>query len=100
MARMLYDHPLRRRNLFDGPGFIAGIAPGLVTVQDAPAAREVEVRHRNSRIVVATTFSAPDGTFVVHRLDPALEFDVIARDWQRNWQDVIVGAIKPWPYGA
>ena len=85
-----------------GPGYIAGGGegdpPGLVTVVDAPAAREVEVRLRRSRRVIATTFSAADGTYRIDNIRPGVECDVIGRDFARQWQDVIVGAVTSKPY--
>lgn len=90
---------------FSGPGFIAGqlsgdpnIPDGIVTVNGTPAARQVEVRERVSRRVVAVVCSNPDGTYLINGLNPALEFDVIARDWKREYNDVIVPAVRPHPY--
>lgn len=83
---------------FSGAGYIAGESPGLVTVNDVPSAREVEIRHRRTRIIVATTFSAPDGTYRIDNLNPDQEFDVIARDWSGTYNDVIVSRVKPQPY--
>jgi len=87
-----------RRGRFAGGGYIAGEAPGIVTSNGAPARRTVEVRHRVTRTVVATTFSAPDGTYRIDGLDPNQEFDVIARDWTNTYNDVIVSRVKPQPY--
>jgi hypothetical protein len=84
---------------FSGAGYIAGIAPNyIVTVNDVPAAREVEVRHRRTRIVVATAFSKADGSFRFDQLNPNEEFDVIGRDWTGTYNDVIVSRVKPKPY--
>ena len=71
---------------------------GVVTVDDVPAAREVRVHERATGRLVATTFSNPDGTWRIDGLNPALEFDVIGRDWSRQWMDVIQGAVRPEPY--
>lgn len=81
-----------------GAGYIAGESPGYVTVVTAPAAREVEVRHRITRAVVATTVSATDGSYRIDGLDPTQEFDVIGRDWTGTYNDVIVSRVKPQPY--
>lgn len=90
---------------FGGPGYIAGEPnpdpdgiDGIVTLDDVPGAREVEIRERKTRRLVAVTFSNADGTYRVDGLNPDIEFDVIARDWSRTWTDVIQPAIKPTPY--
>lgn len=91
--------PARARSLlFAGNGYIAGETPGLLTVNSVPAAREIEVRHRATRRVVTTVFSATDGTYRIDGLDPNEEFDVIARDYTGTYNDVIVSRVKPQPY--
>lgn len=88
----------RSHGYFNGPGYVAGFAPGLVTVNTAPASREVELRHRASRIVVARTFSAADGTYLFHGVSPDEQFDVLARDWTNTYNDVIVTRVAAVPY--
>lgn len=88
-----------RRQLVSGAGYIAGESPdGLVTVNSAPGARRVEVRHRATLSVVEITFSNADGTYRVNGLDPAQLFDVIATDWTGTYNDVIVSRVLPEPY--
>ena len=97
MARVLGFVSYSRAR-FGGAGYIGGDGPtGLVTFNSAPAAREVEVRHRLTRTLMATTFSKPDGTYRVGDLDPNDEFDVIARDYTGTYNDVIVSRVKPYP---
>lgn len=97
-SRVLFNAPTRTRR-FAGAGFVAGLMPaGLVTVATAPGAREVEVRHRASRVVVARTFSATNGTYRIDGLDPAQQFDVIGRDWSGTYNDVIVSRVRPRAY--
>ncbi len=83
-----------------GPrGYIAGELPdGLVTVGGAPAAREVECRHRLSRTPIARVFSKADGTYRFDNLPLGEEYDVIGRDHLRVYGDVIAYAIEPEPY--
>lgn len=69
---------------------------GLLTVNAVPSGREIEVRHRLSRTVVATTFSAADGTWQVPDLPSLDEYDIIARDHAGVYEDVIVGAQLPY----
>jgi len=97
MARVLGFVSYSRAR-FGGAGYIAGEAPdGLLTVNTAPARRELEVRHRLTRTLIATTFSKADGTYRVGDLDPNEEFDVIARDYTSTYNDVIVSRVKPKP---
>lgn len=98
--------PFRCSAAFGGPGYIAGelsndpaVPDGIVTVNDVPAARQVEVRERVTRRVLAVVFSNADGTYRIDGLSPEFEFDVIGRDWKREFQDVIIGAVRPQPYG-
>jgi hypothetical protein len=83
---------------FSGHGYIAGETPGLVTVNSVAAGRELEVRHRVTRQVVAITFAKPDGTYRIDGLDPNQEFDLIGRDYTGTYNDVIVSRVTPQPY--
>jgi hypothetical protein len=94
----------KRAGQYAGQGFIGGILPpGGVTSNGAAAAREVEVRARDSRIVVATTFASSTGAFRVDQLAvgttaaPVL-YDVIGRDYTGTYEDVIVSRVQPVPY--
>lgn len=75
-----------------------GDPPGIVTVNGAPGRREVIVVHRATGTVVARTMSAEDGTYRIDGVYVGEEYDLIVRDWQRVWQDNIVGAVLPIPY--
>lgn len=90
----------RSHGFFSGAGYIAGFAPGLVTVATAPAARHVELRHRGSRVVVEVKFSAPNGTYVFHGLALGEQFDLIGRDWGNYYNDVIVSRVQAVPYAV
>lgn len=89
----------RSAEYFGGVGFIAGRFPGTLTVDGQPAARVIECRTRDNRKLVATTWSNPiDGTYVFHNINVDLEYDLIARDHNRVYSDVIIPAVKPWGY--
>lgn len=80
-------------------GYIAGEVPdGLVTVNSVPGSREVLLFHRLTRQIIDYTWSASNGTYRFNDLPVDEEFDVVARDYQRAWGDVIAYAIKPLPY--
>ncbi|MCQ4165146.1 hypothetical protein [Tahibacter harae] len=97
MARVLTTFAAAHGN-FSGPGYIAGVPPGLVTVNGAAAAREVELRHRDSRAVVAATRSASDGTYLFRGLRTGEQYDLIGRDYGNVYNDVIVSRVTPVPY--
>lgn len=87
-----------KRTNFGGTGFISGQIPGIVTVDGASAVREIELRSRSNRKLIATTWSKPDGTYRFNDLSLNDEFDLIARDHQRVYSDVIVPAVFAWPH--
>ncbi len=90
-------YPLAPRGYLAGeqdPDEDAGV--GLVTVNGAPGAREVEVRHRLSRTVVARVFSSSGGAWQVPDLPSLEEYDVIARDHAGDYEDVIIGGVLPY----
>lgn len=99
-GRVLFDIAISRSRPFAGLGFVAGIAPGIVTSNGSPAARYVEIRHRASRFVMGTVFSASDGTYRFDGLDPAQEYDVIGRDWAGIYNDAIIARVRPEPYSV
>lgn len=78
-----------------GPGFIAGQVPGIVTVDGNGASREIELRERASRKIVATTVSAPDGTYHFPGLALEYTYDLIAKDHTGVYNDVIASNVTP-----
>lgn len=95
MASIFIGDIATKRGFFGGLGYISGTSPGLLTVNGSPASREIELRHRKTRIVVSTKVSASDGTYYFSDLDPNEKFDLIARDWQGVYNDVIRSNITP-----
>lgn len=107
---MLFTRLIHRRHVTDWAaspdaprGYLAGEQDpdedpgvGLLTVNAVPSAREIEVRHRLTRKLVATTFSGADGTWQVPDLPSQDEYDIIARDHAGVYEDVIVGGQLPY----
>lgn len=81
-----------------GAGYIAGQAPGLMTVSGAASSRAIEARHRASRRVVDVVLSDSDGTYLICGVDPAQRYDLIARDYTGAYNDVIISRVRPEPY--
>lgn len=84
-----------RRGFRPGRGFIAGQAPGLVTVAGSPASREVRALDRKSGLLLSRTRSAADGTYVLNGLDPRFRYTVIAFDHTETFNAVIRDNITP-----
>lgn len=83
-----------------GNGYLAGKYPGgTTTVEGAPQSATVRVLYRpddgqvGDGAVVASTTSAPDGTWRVDGLDPSLRYDVVGR--KGGFNDVIVANVQP-----
>lgn len=83
---------------WNGPGFIAGRAPGLVTVNSAPARRLVFALDRASKLVARSAWSASDGSYRLDCLNPHSQFDIIGRDYTGTYEDVIVSRVQPVTY--
>ena len=88
------------RKKFTGNGYLAGSFPGgITTVDGVPVSAEVRVEFRGDAgsisdgFVVAKTLSAPDGTWRVDGLNPALRYDVVGR--KDGFNDVIVANVQP-----
>lgn len=89
------ESALRRRDRIGGRGRIAGVSPGLVTVEGLPAARDVTLVLRSDQRVVARTVSAPDGTYEFSYLDQAQLFAVYAWDRTGEHNAAIADRITP-----
>ena len=87
-------HPLH------GNGYLSGAFPGGITTVDAvPTAATVRVIYRPASgslgdgLLVAEVESAPDGTWRVDGLNPALRYDVVGR--KAGLKDVIMSNVQP-----
>lgn len=88
-----------------GNGYIAGTYPsGITTLNGVPVAATVRVVYRGDSkrftdgYVVAEVESAPDGTYLIDNLNPALRYDVIGRLNGQN--DVIAANVQPMTLGG
>ncbi len=80
---------------FAGNGFIAGIAPGIVTVAGAPARRRVNLHDAITGRRLGSVVSAADGTYRFDGLNPARRYYVTAFDHQQVFNAVIRDNITP-----
>jgi hypothetical protein len=98
LAFRLRVHDTVRATISTGALRIGGDAPdGLVRVGGAPAARVVDLFDRESRVFVATTTSASDGTYAFTGLAARTEgYDVVIRGVVSSGErDVIVPGMQP-----
>ena len=83
-----------------GNGYLAGEFPGGITTVDAvPVSATVRVLYRPASgtpgdgLLIAEVESAPDGTWRVDGLNPALRYDVVGR--KAGLKDVIMSNVQP-----
>ncbi len=90
--------------LWAGAGYLAGEPPadldpespdGRTRIDGAVASCRVQVLSRIGMVVVAETRSAPDGTWRVDGLDPAVEYVVIGLDDAGTTNAAIADRIRP-----
>ncbi|MDT0496533.1 hypothetical protein RM530_04025 [Algiphilus sp. W345] len=79
----------------NGAGRIAGEAPGIVTIDGAPAAAMVRVHDRASGQVVAATQSSADGTYELTGLNSSRQYYVVALDLAAEHNAAIADGITP-----
>ena len=87
-------HPGPRLSTF-GSGYIAGQAPGLVTVAGAPARQRVFLYDKATHERLSVTSSALDGTYRFDYLDPARRYYLTAFDSELQFNAVIRDNITP-----
>jgi len=83
-----------------GNGYLAGSFPdGIASVGGVPTVATIRIHLRaqsgaaGDGMLVAQVDSAPDGSWRVDGLDPALSFDIIGR--KEGFNDVIVANVRP-----
>lgn len=86
-----------------GVGYVAGEAPGAgadtdgrVTLDNVPGRAEVNLLKRSGFVFVAKQISRSDGTYRFSGLNLGETYDVIGRDPRGEWDDVIVGRVRPY----
>lgn len=83
-----------------GPGTLSGTYPdGIVSIEGVPGRATIRVLYRplqgahGDGVLVATTESADDGTWLIAGLDPSLRYDVVFR--VEGYPDLILSNIAP-----
>lgn len=78
-----------------GSGFIAGRGGGILTVGGQPAERRIILFERATFQVVRDTWSRPDGTYLLDRLNPDHEYLVLAVDHKKQYEPVAYDFVRP-----
>ncbi|MCS4534235.1 hypothetical protein [Neisseria montereyensis] len=78
-----------------GNGFIAGRGDGILTVGGQPAERRIILFERGAFQVVRDTWSRPDGTYLLDRLNPDREYLVLAVDHKKQYEPVAYDFVRP-----
>lgn len=93
-GRMLPAQGLRRDVYFGGGGRIAGTVKEKGT-PDQPLVREVLLWSESTRTLVASTWSAPDGSYVFDGLDRTQRYTVLAYDYTHAYRAVVADNLTP-----
>lgn len=89
---------------YSGDGLIAGISPGLLTVDGVPASRTIRVYDRGpagdstnlgTGVLVRQVQSAPDGSYLIPNLSVGRKFTVMAVDDEGIHNAVVADMIVP-----
>ena len=68
---------------------------GKLKVNGIEKSREIYLYIRKTRKLVASTFSDQNGNYRFDNLNPDVEFDIIARDFEKQFKDDLLIAVKP-----
>lgn len=79
-----------------GYGYIAGEAPGIVTLNNIPGVAVIDLLRRSNNEWLRREFSFDDGTYRFDRVALDDLYNIVARDPSDAWDDVIVGRVSPY----
>ncbi|MFV2030502.1 hypothetical protein [Neisseria sp. S1] len=78
-----------------GKGLIGGVSPGIVTVGGKPARRKIVLIDKKTMKMRRYVWSAPNGTWKMTRLNPNLDFIVLALDYSKQYEPVAYDYVRP-----
>lgn len=76
-------------------GYIAGTADGIVTVNNVAAQRDIVVLNAVDLSVVQRSQSLSSGHYLLNNLDPAKQYLIIARDYNREYEPAVFDYVTP-----
>lgn len=91
-----YFNPIKSKHLvyYHGNGYIEG----NLKVNDVATHRKIYLYVRKTQKLILHTTSNQDGNYRFDHIDPNIEYDIRAQDFNRNFQDAILTAVKPKTY--
>lgn len=89
---MLFDNFLIGTNWL---GYIAGTADGIVTVNGNPATRDIVLLNAQDLSVVERSQSLSNGHYLLNGLDPAKQYMVMARDYNKEYEPAVWDYVTP-----
>jgi hypothetical protein len=100
MSEYLAGQGRIKRRAIGGDGRIAGISPGITTIDGVPAPCDVVLMLRSEKRVIGRALSKPQGTYSFDHLDESREFTVLGLDINRVHNAVAADRITPAPMPA
>ena len=95
---MIAKKPLLKRSIFDGQGYIAGRANGIVTVDGQAASREILLFTQTANfalVLIDRIWSNADGTYLFKDLSTRHRYLVMARDNFGRYEPVAHDWVTP-----
>lgn len=77
------------------PGYIAGSADGIVTVQGKPASRKIWLLDARSLAIEAVQWSLNNGHYAFFGLDDTKEYLVMVRDYKKEYEPFVWDYVTP-----
>lgn len=79
----------------DGTAYIGGAGDGIVTVASKPASRDVVLLDAHTLSVVHKSISLANGHYMFLGLDPAREYLLMVRDYEKEYEPFVWDYVKP-----
>ena len=76
-------------------GYIAGAADGVVTVNGVVAKRDIILFDAQDLSVVQRSQSLSNGHYLLNGLDPAKQYIVMARDYNKEYEPAVFDYVTP-----
>lgn len=96
---MIFNLSIMDRSNYFGSGYIAGKGDGIVTVNGQPAQRAVYlfrfIGGGLPPVMVAKVWSDSKGRYLFKNLDPSLEYLVMARDYNKEYEPAVFDYVTP-----
>ena len=83
------------QSIFSGKGFFSGEGAGIVTVAGLPSVRRVFLFDIATMMVIRSTWSRPDGTYLLLHLDPKRYYLIMARDHLGQYEPIAYDWMQP-----